>query len=270
MKTIFYKILYKGNAVIYVGVTTRRITQRFKEHLRCKRLNIEDFSVIEFHEIEHPKICSLEIFYQEREKVAELEKQYIKEEISKGSTLLNISDGGEWGTQILNKLRKEEFLKKYGSYEGYRKYRKRNEKLKKWVWHWIGHRSSNKVKVWIQCWMYNKNNSQVKVWLCSWVYTKRNNKTKVWLRTWINSNKGKLKTWLYHWIDGRTDSRTKKWLRNWVNHKSESKIKVWLRNWSYGKSKNRTKAWIANWVNHKGTSRIKVWLRNWVNHRKDY
>jgi len=84
MITRFYKILYKNEEVVYVGVTTRTITKRFKEHLISKSLNIDEFSVIEFDKIKHPEITSLEIFYEERNKVANLERKYIKEELEDG------------------------------------------------------------------------------------------------------------------------------------------------------------------------------------------
>ena len=78
MKTRFYKILHKGKDVVYVGVTLRSITRRFKEHIILKELN-ENYSVVEFDCIEHPEFTTLEIFYEERKKVAELEQKYIKE-----------------------------------------------------------------------------------------------------------------------------------------------------------------------------------------------
>ena len=110
MKTWFYKILYKNKDVVYVGVTLRPITERFKEHLVLKNLN-ENYSVIEFDCIEHPEFTTLEVFYKERSKVVELERKYIKEELEKGSKLLNISKGGEWGCIILEKLKKMIFMK---------------------------------------------------------------------------------------------------------------------------------------------------------------
>ena len=119
MKTRFYKILYKNQDVVYVGVTLRPITERFRQHVLSKRLN-KNYSVIEFDCIEHPEFTTLEIFYEERRKVAELEQKYIREELEKGSSLLNISKGGEWGSSILEKLRKEEFCKKFGSYDNYK------------------------------------------------------------------------------------------------------------------------------------------------------
>lgn len=97
MRTIFYKILYKNKDVVYVGVTTRKITQRFREHLKSKGLNPNEYTIVEFYSIIHPEISSLEVFYEEQGRVALLEQQFIKEEINKGSKLLNIRRGGEWG-----------------------------------------------------------------------------------------------------------------------------------------------------------------------------
>ena len=106
MKTKFYKILNKDKVVIYIGVTTRSIEERFKEHIKTKNLNPTEYSIVEFDEIIHPEINSLEIFYEEWKKVSELERKYIKEELTKNSNLLNISEGGEWGNEILNKQKK--------------------------------------------------------------------------------------------------------------------------------------------------------------------
>ena len=39
MITLFYKILYKKECVVYVGVTTRSLVQRFTEHVKKKELN---------------------------------------------------------------------------------------------------------------------------------------------------------------------------------------------------------------------------------------
>ena len=150
MRTIFYKILYKNKDVVYVGVTTRKITQRFREHLKSKGLNPNEYTIVEFYSIIHPKISSLEVFYEEQRKVADLERKYIKEELNKGSKLLNLSEGGEWGTNILNELRKEKFLKEFKSYDGYKEYKKKKGKVRVWMYSWVSVKSENKTKRWIK------------------------------------------------------------------------------------------------------------------------
>ena len=124
MITHFYKILYENKDVVYVGVTTRTINKRFQEHVSLKKLN-QHYSVVEFDKIEHPKIDCLKTYYEECCKVSNLERKYIREEKLKGSKLLNISLGGEWGTTILNKLYRKDFFEKFGTYDNYIKYRKK-------------------------------------------------------------------------------------------------------------------------------------------------
>jgi len=184
MITYFYKILYKNKDVVYVGVTTRKINQRFKEHIKTKNLN-KNYSIIEFDKIIHPVIDSIEVFNEEKIKVFNLERKYIQEEKDKGSTLLNISKGGEWGADILNNLRKKHFLEKYGSYDGYKKYHIKIEKTKKWLRDWIRHKSENKTKVWLRNWIVNYSENKTKAWLRSWIDLRSKNKTKAWLRNWI-------------------------------------------------------------------------------------
>ena len=185
MKTRFYKILYKNKDVVYVGVTLRPITERFKEHLTSKNLN-ENYSVIEFDCIEHPEFTTLEVFYEEHRKVAELERKYIREELDKGSKLLNISKGGEWGCAVLEKLKKEEFRKKFGSYDNYEEYSKKAMAVKKWLSDWIRHRSESKVKAWLSDWIKCRSENQVKAWLCHWISDRSKNQVKAWLCHWIS------------------------------------------------------------------------------------
>lgn len=68
MKTIFYKILNSKNEVIYVGVTTRSLQERFNEHVSDKSLNKENYTIFEFDSINHNIIESIEDFYNERKK----------------------------------------------------------------------------------------------------------------------------------------------------------------------------------------------------------
>ena len=148
--TRFYKILYKGKDVVYVGVTLREVNERFREHILSKSLNPVDYSIIEFDKIEHPLIDSIAIYYEERKKVVELERKYIQEEKDKGSTLLNLGPGGEgWGTSIIEKLRKDDFFSKHGSWEDYKEYRRKIRRCYQWVNHWVVHRCSNKCSQWL-------------------------------------------------------------------------------------------------------------------------
>ena len=207
MKTRFYKILYRNKDVVYVGVTTRSINARFREHISKKRLNPEIYSIIQIDEIEHPEINSFDIFHQEHLKVKALEQKYIKEELDKGSPLLNLSIGGEWGTHIANSLLKEKFLETYGSYDGFRKWKNKIQKIKTWIITWINSYTHNKTKVWIRNWISSRTTTKTKVWITSWITHKTTNKTKQWLRCWI-----------LH----RTQNKTKVWIRNWIVHRKNS------------------------------------------------
>ena len=236
MRTYFYKILYKGKDVVYVGVTTRSITKRFKEHLISKELN-ENYSVIEFDCIEHPEFTTLEVFYEEQKKVSDLEKKYIREETSRGSQLLNISNGGEWGSRILEKLKREEFRKKFGSYDNYQEHKRKVDACCTWLRDWVKHRSENKAKKWIG----------------HWVECRSYNRTKRFLQYWVKSRgRNAVKTWMLNWVYNRSNSKVKSWVNSWVDHRSTPPIKTWLR----------------NWVNCRSRDKIVVWLRNWIVHRK--
>ena len=221
MKTRFYKILYKSKYVVYVGVTTREITERFKQHVETKGLN-ENYSVIEFDCVEHPEFTTLEIFYAERRKVVELEQKYIKEELEKGSKLLNISKGGEWGCTILEKLRKEDFKRKFGSYDKYKEYKKKIEIVKKWLVNWISNRSENRVKIWLSHWISHRSENEVKVWLGNWIKSRSENKVKVWVGNWISDrSKNKVKVWVGHWISNRSGNKVKVWVGHWIYHRRQ-------------------------------------------------
>ena len=230
MKTRFYKILYKHQQVVYVGVTTRTVAQRFREHIKSKHLNPEIYSAIQFDEIEHPNITSMEEYYNEYHKVKALEQKYIKEELEKGSPLLNISVGGEWGSKILSDILKEQFFETYGSYDGY----------KKWVKRELDKRF--KFKKWLTNWILNTTQPKTKVWLRHWIHHKSENVTKVWLRSWIRSKtKNKTKSWIQHWISHRKENKTKTWIQHWIFHKTENKTKTWLNNWIYNTLNNKNK-----------------------------
>ena len=268
MITRFYKILYRNKEIVYVGVTTRPINERFREHILSKGLNPELYTVIEFDRIMHPEINSLEVYYEEHKKVALLEQKYIKEELEKGSHLLNITDGGEWGNQILNKVRREEFLKQFGSYDGYKKYQKIRKRPYEWLFRWVINRSMNNVKQWLKSWIYCKGTPKSRIWLNTWVRCRTLNKPKYWLQNWIKiKGEYKLRRWLHNWITNRGISKTRRWCHKWIYGRSINKLKQWLKNWKLGKSMSKTKLWLKYWVKHRSTSKTKIWLFNWRTNR---
>ena len=269
MKTRFYKILYKHQQVVYVGVTTRTVAQRFREHIKSKHLNPEIYSAIQFDEIEHPNITSMEEYYNEYHKVKALEQKYIKEELEKGSPLLNISVGGEWGSKILSDILKEQFFETYGSYDGFEKWIKHKRKTKAWLYHWLDVKTRIKTKIWIKQWVYNSLQNKTKNWIKNWIDGKNRNKTKKWLRKWISGRSiNKTKYWIKHWIIDRKINKTKKWLRKWISGRSTNKTKVWIRNWINNRSTNKTKKWLRSWIGNNSVNKTKKWLRSWINHRK--
>lgn len=203
--TRFYKILYKGKDVVYVGVTLREINERFREHIFSKSLNLVDYSIIEFDRIEHPLIDSIHIYYEERKKVVELEKRYIQEEKDKGSVLLNLGPGGEgWGSSIIEKLRKDDFFIKHGSWEGYKEYSRKIRRCYQWVNHWAVHRCSNKCSPWLGSWVLKETKSKCGTWLYSWVAVKTRNRYYEWLGAWVHQKtENRCKYWLAHWVDHR-------------------------------------------------------------------
>lgn len=255
MITYFYKILYNNKDVVYIGVTTRKINHRFREHIISKNLN-KKYSIIEFDKVIHPKINSLKIYHEERLKIVELERKYIQEEKDKGSILFNISKGGEWGSNILNTLLKKDFFKKYGNYDGYKEYinlyNNKKKKIKNWIRHWCRTIADKDTEHWIRHWISNKTRNKTKQWIRSWSDNLSINKSKKWLQTWTkHKSYNKTKRWIYFWIKNITENKTKRWIRNWVTHKSYNKTKQWIRNWLYCKDINKTKQWLKNWVLHK-------------------
>ena len=240
MITYFYKILYKNKDVVYVGVTTTTIQKRFSQHVYSKNLNPKLYSVIEFDRIYHNNIISIEDYKKERQKVAELERKYIAEEKSKGSNLLNISIGGEWGSKILFDILKEKFFEIYGSYDGYKKWVKKeiNKKIK--------------TKKWLINWFLNTSQPEFKKWLRHWIQHKSSNKTKGWVQRWISCFKdNKTKGWMRHWISHRKDNKTKGWIQHWIFHRTENKTKTWVNNWIYNQSGNKIKKWLNSWIKYK-------------------
>lgn len=268
MITYFYKILYKNKDVVYVGVTTTTVQHRFQQHIKSKMLNPDVYSVIEFDRLEHGNISSIEDYNRERLKVVFLEQKYIKEEKENGSNLLNISIGGEWGSQILNKLQKKNFLKKYGSYDGFKEYNKWMLKIKIWLNHWIEVKTRNQSLIWLRHWVEHRSESKLKIWLYYWKSYKSQNKVFNWLRHWCyNVSINKTKCWLQSWILIKSTSKFKLWLKHWVEHKTENKLKKWLRHWCYNMSINKTKYWLINWLRTVTEYEIKTWLKHWVGHR---
>lgn len=200
METTFYKILYKNKDVVYIGVTTRKITERFKEHLKSKGLNSSEYSVVEFDRIQHPDFTSIKVWQKERNRVALLEQRYIKEEKLRGSRLLNVRSGGEWGAHILHALHKEEFLRKYGSYNGYKQYRNKKKKTSQWLKDWLYIRSMGKAEYWLKNWVTTKSRNHTNRWLRTWVYSNKKNRAKLWVKAWaFNKSRNSVKSWLYEW-----------------------------------------------------------------------
>lgn len=264
MITRFYKILNKNGDVVYIGVTTRTINERFREHIISKGLNRKDYSVVEFDSIEHPEIISIEIYYKEKQRVAELERKYIKEAKLQGYDILNISDGGEWCENILSKLRKEKFLAIYGSYDNYKKWHKKIYKIYNWLNHWQYHRSTPKIKSWILSWKYVRTHSKTKQWIRHWYQCYTMNKTKRWLYHWKNyRSKNRTQIWLHRWYIHKSNSKLKTWLSHWKFHKTENKSKQWLRQWLFCRKMSKSKLWVHNWLINKSYNATKRWLYHW-------
>ena len=230
MITIFYKILYNDD-VVYVGVTTRPINNRFIEHKRCKGLST-NHKVIEFDRLDHGIIDSYDKYCEERLKVKLLEQKYIKEEYDKGSNLLNLSIGGEWGNNIANKLIKENFLATYGSYDGYDRWVKKRNKIKGWLICWIRHKTENKTKRWIKNWIANRTKNKTKCWIVNWIRHKIENKTKRWIKSWVRQRTtNKARRWIQQWIASRIINKTKRWIQSWISNRIINKTKRWITDW---------------------------------------
>ena len=269
MDTIFYKILNKDGEVVYIGVTTRTIKKRFEEHLKSKRLDPKLYSIVEFDRVHHPEISSLEIFYEERRKVAYLERKYIKEAQESGANLLNLSEGGEWGASIVHRLQKENFLRMYGSYDGFRKYIRRRQILQVWVGSWIRNRTRNPAKVWVRSWVYNRASSPAKVWIKSWILSRTFNPVKGWCGHWVtNMTASPIKVWVRSWVYSRASSPAKVWIKSWIRSRTRNTAKFWCKNWVCHRTSNSTKVWIKQWVQHRTSNPVKVWCGHWVQYRK--
>lgn len=270
MKTRFYKILYNNQDVVYVGVTTRTIQKRFYEHIKSKHLDINQYSVIQFDEIEHPSISSIDEYYSEYRKIKELEQKYIQEEKDRGSNLLNISVGGEWGSDILHNILKEQFFEIYGSYDGFKKWLNKKRKTKIWLYHWLFVRATNPTKKWIKAWYFFSSADKFKLWLGNWIRKNKDNRTYCWIKHWTSDRKiNRTKYWIKHWIGERKINRTKYWIKHWIlRRKNTSKTKQWIRGWVTNKSVSKTKQWVSSWYHNKNKNKTKSWFRCWVAHRK--
>lgn len=253
MRTLFYIIKYKNEQVIYVGITTRSLIQRFKEHIKSKELNNIDYTIEKIDKIDHPDITTLQQLKVERERVYKLESYYIKE-YSKNNVLLNISDGGEWGANLYTKLSKKEFIERFGTLEGYIKKVKNKKALKLWLDSWIKHYNSNKSRQWI----------------INWISTKSMNKTKYWMRAWVaNKSRNRTKCWLVDWCRHRSINKTKSWIQSWIEHNSGNKTKKWIQTWINNKSINKTQHWLRSWIVMRSFNPVQVWLRNWIVNRSN-
>ena len=91
------------------------------------------------------------------------------------------------GSRILEKLKKEDFYKKYGSYDNYREYRSKKKKICAWLKNWVIHRSESVSKRWLRNWAY-QGRYKSKMWLFYWVSHRSESKTKQWLQSWVCVN----------------------------------------------------------------------------------
>ena len=208
--------------VVYTGVTTRSINQRFGEHIWSKDLDRKKYSIKEINIIEHPKITTLTELIQERQKVFKLENYYIKK-YSQNNTLLNLSNGGEWGSYLYKVISKQDFLNKYGSLDGFKQYLQNRRKFKAWLNHWTDNSRRNKFRLWLMNWIDTVTMCPAKYWIRKWIWQATTHPTKIWFR---------------HWIDTATKNPAKLWLHNWITHSSELKVKRWMKSWILHRSIN--------------------------------
>jgi hypothetical protein len=87
-----YAIVDKNNNIIYIGITRRTIEERFKEHVREKKLDTSIYRVIELDNIDHG-----EDYADKDLKIDKMmEKFYISEAKHLGCKLINKTKGGEF------------------------------------------------------------------------------------------------------------------------------------------------------------------------------
>lgn len=284
MITRFYKIYNKYNEVVYVGVTTRSIRRRFKEHIKAKNLN-SNYYCKEFFKIIHNKINTLDDYYTERKKVVYYERLFIKTELDKGSKLLNLSKGGEWGSALLSKLLKTDFFNKKINNISFKEYFKNLKKYYRFLNNWIVHKSENKYKQFLYNFISNNIERPIykhfllemtnkiniyKQFLCNWLYVKTKPRYLNLLGHWIfesNKNKLKYKKLLYRWSFMNNITLYKRFLRNWITHRSENKYKSFLNSFIRSKSYSNYKKLIYIWISNKTKNKYKVFLYIWVKNR---
>jgi len=216
LTTLFYLIESPDYTEKYIGLTTRTLQQRFNEHKKSKDWIIDNtFSIREIDRIEHSNIHNLEDFLRERNRATSKEIALIST-YSKEWNLQNLSDGGEWGAKILWQIKQENWIAKYGSVEGFREHKQRE----------------NNVRTWLRNWAITKKTPQLKKWLSSWVKHRKTPQLKIWLSDWVANRKTpQLKTWLSSWVVIKKIPQLKIWLSNWVTHRKTPRLKTWLRNW---------------------------------------
>jgi len=238
LTTLFYLIESPDYTEKYIGLTTRTLQQRFNEHKKSKDWIIDNtFSIREIDRIEHNNIHNLEDFLREKDRATNKEKNLIST-YSSECNLQNISTGGEWGMAILWQIKQEKWITKYGSIEGFREYKQRE----------------NNVKIWLRDWVATKKRPQLKTWLSNWIANKKIPILKTWLSSWVATRKKPiLKTWLSTWVSTRKTPQLKRWLRDWGSTRKKPQLKTWLR----------------HWVSTRKTPILKTWLSSWVTHRKN-
>lgn len=252
--TRYYVIFNYLRIPIYIGLTTRTLKQRFKEHIKTKHL--KDCTIDEIAEIDHGEIDSLEKFRQEQKKVQDLERLLIKKYLNADFNLLNISKGGEWGTQILHKICKENFFKKYGSYDGFEKEYKKYLKYKKIIETWKSHRTENKYKKIIMNWILHKTYNKYKKLLYQW-------------KSFKSFKYNYYKLLLRHWIYHKTENKYKQLIQHWIYHRKNNQYKVFLQYWIFSKTENKYLRLLKNWKNSILLNRYKKIIKSWICHRKN-
>jgi predicted GIY-YIG superfamily endonuclease len=212
LTTLFYLIESPYYTEKYIGLTTRTLQQRFNEHKKSKDWIIDNtFSIREIDRIEHNNIHNLEDFLREKNRAANKEKNLIST-YSREWNLQNISIGGEWGMAILWQIKQEKWITKYGSIEGFREYKQRENNVKKWLSHWVSTRKTPILKTWLNHWVSHRKTPQLKTWLNDWVAKRKTPILKTWLRDWVTNRKTpQLKTWLRDWVTTRKRPQLKTW-----------------------------------------------------------
>lgn len=216
MKTRYYHILDKNDNIIYVGLTTTTIGQRFCRHIITKKLNRIDYRCVQIDEIDNGKITSLEDYYREKKRSGELERYYIKKARDEGANLLNISIGGEWNGHILTKILKKDFFDKYGTYDGYLEYKKEYERQE---------RESQKFLIKLRNWIYNRTVNKYRKKLTSWIGNRTRNRYKRLLQKMYYRSKNKYRRMLRRWVNYKSKGKYKRFIKHWYGHRVENPYK---------------------------------------------